>query len=86
MKSDYRLLLRWELRDVAQVVLADHHGVGDINGAVGIYIRSFFLRIRRGNITQIDLADQHGVGDINDAIPIYITVFDLGLVPNGQIR
>ena len=35
------LLLRWELRDVAQVVLADHHGVGDINDAICIYISIF---------------------------------------------
>ena len=53
----YDLLFHRELCNVAQVILADHHGVGDIHGAVAVYIGGFFLRICRGNIAQLDLAD-----------------------------
>ena len=80
------LLFHRELCNVAQVILADHHGVGDIHSAVAVYIGGFFLRICRGNIAQIDLADQHGIGDINDAICIYISIFDCTLICNGQGR
>ena len=70
----YDLLFHREPCNVAQVILADHHGVGDIHGAVAVYIGGFFLRICRGNIAQIDLADQHGIGDINDAICIQFPI------------
>lgn len=38
----YDLLFHRELCNVAQVILADHHGVGDIHGAVAVYIGGFF--------------------------------------------
>lgn len=38
----YDLLFHREPCNVAQVILADHHGVGDIHGAVAVYIDGFF--------------------------------------------